>query len=357
VVEVDAAAPASDGIRGTWMWAGVLLLGIAAIAGLAFTPPGRAVAEDIGQLVGIGEPATLPPQQHPNLTDRGQPIVIASGRAPDDSPYEVVATRTIVQSDDPPGVGDPGGLETCLTADLPQTPATNSVEFCVGPSDKSFIDQGNVIDGVNFVDRMGEHVGDTGSVGPAARYELTGELSPNITRVDVFYDNGSGQKVKAYSDVGRVDQAIGDQIGTEDRLGYLIAFLPDDRLPPASTDQGLRREAGVLGTVEMVGYDASGNEVARSNFGALITRTYEDVARRNDAKLRLSAEVAAAEQNGELALNRSNVELCGEAMRAGVRTQSCQDVIHQAALRGLYGWQTGNDVQCSRLPPDIPCKP
>jgi hypothetical protein len=336
------SAPARHGRR-TWAVVGLILLVAGALTGLAFTPPGRAVAGEIGRLVGIGEPATLPPQHYPNLTDGGEPIVISSGRAPDGSPYEVVARRTLARSDSPPGVGDPGGIETCLTADLPATPDANSVEFCVGPSDKDFIDQGNVLDGTNFIDRMGEHVGDTSSVGPQARYELTAELSPNITRVDVFYEDKAGDRVKAYSDIGAVNDEIGAKIGTEDRLGYLIAFLPDDGLPPAWSEHGLRRDPGVLGTVELIGYDASGTVVARDNFGERMTRQYEASAQREDTQTRLDAEIRQREQNGELDLNRSNVELCAQALRTGLRTPSCEDVIHRAAQRGLYGWRTGAD--------------
>jgi hypothetical protein len=342
-IAAEAASGRTRLGRRTWAVAGLILLAAGVFTGLAFTPPGRAVAGEIGRLVGIGEPATLPPRHFPNSTEDGEPIVIASGHAPDGSPYEVVARRTLVQSQSPPGVGDPGGIETCLTADLPETPDANSVEFCVGPGDRDFINQGNVLDGTNFIDRLGGEVGDTSSVGPEARYELTAELSPNITRVDVFYEDKAGDRVKAYSDVGAVDDEIGSKIGTEDRLGYMIAFLPDDGLPPAFSGGGLRRDAGVLGTVELVGYDASGTEVARDNFGERMTREYDANAQREDTQARLSAAIRQREHSGELELNRSNVDLCAQALRVGVRPPSCEVVIHRAAQQGLYGWRTGGD--------------
>jgi hypothetical protein len=353
-IAADAPSAPVHHPRRAWAVAGLILLVAGALTGLAFTPPGRAVAGEIGRLVGIGEPATLPARHFPNLTERGQPIVIASGRAPDGSPYEVVATRSVAHTSGGTAAGpagevsaapqpgeDSGEVETCLTADLPETPQARGVEFCVGQGDKGFIDQGNVLDGTNFIDRMGEQVGDTASVGPQARYELTAELSPNITRVDVSYEDKAGNRVKAYSDVGAVNDEIGTKIGTEDRLGYMIAFLPDDGLPPAWSGNGLRRDAGVLGTVELVGYDASGTEVARDNFGERMTREYDANAKREDTQARLSAEVRRREQGGTLELDKSNVELCSHALSSGVRTPSCEDVIHRAAEQGLYGWHAG----------------
>src|SRR4051794_31935930 len=71
-------------------------LAMLALVGCSLTPAGHTVTGKIARLVGIGEPATLPPEAHSDLRHRGQPVVLASGLAPDGSRYEIVADRTVV---------------------------------------------------------------------------------------------------------------------------------------------------------------------------------------------------------------------------------------------------------------------
>jgi hypothetical protein len=328
----------------------VALVLLAALVGFAFTPPGRVVTGEIGELVGIGEPATLPPRGGDNLPDDGQPVVIATGHAPDGTVYEVVARRSVATHPNldsargdpaPPLMTQPEPV-TCLTVDLPQTPALGTVEACVGARATDFL-SGNVLDGVNFADRAIPHA-ESELTGSEARYIVTALLSPNIEEVEMTYEDQSGQRVSGYTDVGRVDKEIAATIDTDDRVGYLVAFLPDDGAPSAQSSgngPGQRRDAGVLGTVELVGIDGSGQVVARDHFGQRIAHVYSDREQDRIQREFLRAEIEAAERPDGLALTEKHVNLCMQALRAAAATDSCRELIHKAAKRELFGLSTG----------------
>ena len=176
-------------------------------------------------------------------------------------------------------------------------------------------------------------------------------LSPNIDEVELTYEDRSGDRLSGYTDVGHVDEQIAGTIGTEDRVGYLVAFLPDDGLPSAAASAhgpGKRRDAGILGTVELVGFDASGEVVARNHFGRGVAHNYARQERERIEEARLRLEIEAAKRRDGLALTRSNVTLCVDALRAGAETVSCRELIHEAAARKLFGLRTagpgGEDV-------------
>ena len=128
-------------------------------------------------------------------------------------------------------------------------------------------------------------------------------------------------------------------------MAYLVAFLPDDGLPSdRRTGRGPsdRREAGVLGTVTVVGFDSSGAVVGGDDYGQRITNRYD---RQNEDLLRqerFRAEIEAAQRRDSLAFNRANVDLCSDALLARVRVQACLDLIEEAADKDLFGW-TSND--------------
>jgi hypothetical protein len=342
----------------------LLALFVFVLVGFAFTPPGQAVTEKLGELVGIGEPATLPARdQGAHLTDRTQPVVIASGRAPDGTVYEIVANRSAFHPLGRDGHPDAGGGSgpligavddpvTCLTVDLPNTPALETVELCVGARERQFL-AGDVLDAVNFVDRAapGE---ESEFAGSEARYVLSAELSPNIEKVELSYEDRSGQRTIGYTDVGHVDEEIAQRIGTDDRVGYLVAFLPDDGLPSPESGNGgagARREAGVLGTVRLVGFDASGEVVARNDFGSGMADFYEKRERDRVEAARLRVEIEAAQRRDGLALNRANVTLCADALRTRVDAAGCPELLREAAARGLFGLSAaGPDGEDTVLP-------
>jgi hypothetical protein len=326
--EFDRLAAVQPPRQAMDLWAKLALAvaALLAVTGLSLTPPGRAIAEEIGELVGIGDPATLPPDDRgPSLVERGQPVVIASGRAPDGSPYEVVANRSVTHHPTHSPVRFPDGPVTCMTVDLLEAPSVHGIEVCVGQGDQGLLGRTGYLDGVNFIDRR-VYLDEGDDYGPEARYMLTAEVSPDITRVEVTYRE-AGDRVEAYSDVGQVDAEIAALLGTDDRVGYIVAFLPDDRLPPGWTVHAPehRQDPGVLGTIELVGINEAGEAVAQDHFGERITQQLEADNRRLQAQQTMEERVLAALEAGTL-----DVPLCVEALRATVRDparDACFDVL------------------------------
>jgi hypothetical protein len=321
---------------------------LAALVGFAFTPPGKTVSGELGDLVGIGEPATLPPELSPGLVGPRRPgVVIASGRAPDGAPYEVVASRGVATEPRSTAAGTGAGsvtergggrVMTCLTVDLPESPERGTVEFCVGSQHARGVVGVNVADRA-FPDKEPEFAGSK------ARYVLTAVLNPSVARVEVTYQDGAGEGHVAFSDVGTVTRAIAKKIRTDDRVAYLVAFLPDDGLPSdRRTGRGPsdRRDAGILGTVTVVGFDSSGAVVGGDDFGQRITNHYdrqnEDLSRQQGFR----DDIEAAQRRDGLAFNRANVDLCSDALLARVKVQACLDLIEEAADKRLFGWRSND---------------
>lgn len=366
--KLDEPSSPRHGMRGTISRRGKLVLAVAlalALVGCSLTPAGHTVTGKIARLVGIGEPATLPPHPESDLKARGQPVVLASGTAPDGSPYEIVADRSVVQ---PPGLrpiqatkarrgaapAPPGSSPlaqlmhpppkpaTCLTVDLPQTPTLNTVEICDGKSDRDFLSSGHVLDGINYVDRYSPRFRGDGEVGPSARYVVTGELSPNIRRVEMSYRDANGKLQTTAAGVGIVTAKIRGEIHTHERVGYMVAFLPDDG-QPAEQGSSLRKP-GILGTVKLTGFDAQGRAVAHDDLGRRTRSEYRGQARRARALQEAESRVHAAAVDGRLPLTRSSFEICMKALHAGIGGHGrglCFDFMSRAGSRNLFGIHTG----------------
>ncbi len=259
----------------------VAVLGVLATVALVLSPPGRSLAESVGELVGIGEPASLPAEEFGDMISRGEPIVLASGEAPGGSPYEIVVGKAVFPERPEGGAGGSGGEQTCLTVDFPRAPRLGTVEFCVGESDTEFLASG-VLDGVNYADGAGV-------LAPEARYVFTALLSPEIQRVELTYVNGDGETVQAPTDIGTVDEEIRQAIGSDDRVGYMVGFVPDDGLGNYES----RKKAGVLGTIELVGFNSEGEELVRNHFGERFTGQLDSRIAFDDPQVLPHSEAAA----------------------------------------------------------------
>lgn len=91
VAGARAASPTRSAAPTRWRRGVALVCTAALLAGGALTAPGRAVAAWVGELVGIGEVGGSPTQQKRGRWEKGAPVVIDNGRAPDGSRYEWVA--------------------------------------------------------------------------------------------------------------------------------------------------------------------------------------------------------------------------------------------------------------------------
>jgi hypothetical protein len=258
----------------------VAMVVIAAAIAFSFTPPGRAITGKVGDLLGIGDRATLPPRHEPQLTHRAHGLVIGKGRAPDGTPFEIVADRSVFSPPTPgptpighPGrpIGMPHEPVTCVTVDLLSKPPSHTTENCSGRSDEASLRKG-VIEAESILDRASPFTERNGArPGPGARYLLTAVASPSIVRVKLTYRNAAGTKVIHTAALGRVTGRIARQIDAPVRLNYIAAFLPDDGLKPRTSARQRPQGPGVMATVRLVGYDRSGRVVAIDNFGQKVT--------------------------------------------------------------------------------------
>lgn len=284
------------------------VLGLLATVALVLSPPGQSLAESVGELVGIGEPASLPAEEFGDMISRGDPIVLASGEGPGGSPYEIVVGKALFPERPEGAPGGSGGEQTCLTVDLPETPRVGTAEFCVGESDSEFLASGQVLDGVNYADGAGV-------LPPEDRYVLTALLSPEVQRVELTYANDEGETVQGPTAIGTVDDDVRQAIGSDDRVGYMVGFVPDDGLDSWET----REEAGVLGSVKLVGFSSDGRELARYDFGARFSAALEQSQRLATARALPRSEAAVW------------LALCGKATGRASRLPVCDAAEDYAA--------------------------
>lgn len=315
----------------------VMGMGLVAAALLALSPPGQSLAESVGELVGIGEPATLPAKEFGDTISRGQPLVLATGTAPGGDRYEIVVGSAVFA--ERKGLpADAGGEKTCLTVDIPKEPSFGTVEFCVDPGDEEFLGSGDVLDGVNYADA-------SGVLAPKARYVFSALLSPEIARVELSYENDEGERVQAPTDVGVVDERIRDLIGTDDSVAYMVGFVPDDGLGPFPSlrggEPGQRSEPGVLGTIELTGYDAAGHEIASNHFGSRFSRQLSEILRLKRTSRR--PEPSRNEQIAEIALcwrlaaKAHDVGWCKRAQKAAAADPSLAQAANELEVSEADG--------------------
>jgi hypothetical protein len=195
---------------------------LALIVAFSFTPPGRAVAERIGELIGIGdEPA--------GSTGFGRPaVVIGAGESPDGFPYQVVAARSLKNG--------AGGDETCVGLDLPELSGV-AVAECLTPTQVEIL-QAQVVAPVLYAAPSG--------LGPEARFVIQGLVRADAGEVEVRYRSEAGE-TRAPTEIVSLDQALGERIGSSEMADFFAAFLPgaaiDDpgALPAGELEQRLER--------------------------------------------------------------------------------------------------------------------
>ena len=106
-----------------------LALAVAAgIVALALTPPGRAVADWVADLVGVGEPPTVAPDWGPHVkTKSPQPTVIASGLTPRGEPFEWVFHGGAFGRANNAAFG---GTGVCFSLQFPERPHAGGAGSC-----------------------------------------------------------------------------------------------------------------------------------------------------------------------------------------------------------------------------------
>lgn len=226
-----------------------IVAGLLLVVLISLTPPGRAVAGDIGRLVGIGDEPTLDQSKDQDLVPEGRAVVVAQGTIPGTTqPYEVSAYAA---TDKAPRAQAPEKLNSCLNFDLPGLDSQQQVRFdsvCTDQPMPSALDFNAASDNL-------ERLGD------AARFTAGGLLSDEVADVRVSYENARGNRVQVPVIVAKLDGAVAKQTGAPVTFGRFEAFFPDDGLPAS---------VGVTGhdfyaTVEVVALDADGNKIATAD--------------------------------------------------------------------------------------------
>ena len=258
---------------------------VAALVGLSFTPPGRAITGQVGEWVGIGGPATIDHSDDPSLVAEGNQIVIAKAETADGARFEIVAfegdhgagaiarrrelEEQIRESqhaiedragDAPPApalppVTDPG---TCVTVDWIDRPNPRGGGICIdGP-------QTDPLHITGTTDSEGRS-------GPAARLYIQGLTTPEVTRVEVTYENADGEQVVADSVLGRLVGPLAEKIGAGQQFGFFVAFIPEDDVGPGGY------YADVMTTVQATAYGENGDEIKSLDWGSAVA---QQIARR-----------------------------------------------------------------------------
>ena len=189
-----------------WPWsrpAWVAALAGATLVAVLFslTPPGRAIAGDLGRLVGIGDEPTE------GVAPGEQAVVIGSDEAVRSYPFEIVATTNLN--------GQPNE-ETCI-----------DVQF---PSANPLVTGGNCLTG-NRSAPLSEYASNPmvnpapDAFAPDAELVVQGMLPLGAT-VAVDYTKTDGTEGSADIHYADLNDALGDKIGVADRASYFVSVLP-----------------------------------------------------------------------------------------------------------------------------------
>jgi len=248
----------------------ILLAAITAIVALilfgTLTGPGRAVAEQIGKLVGIGEDSTIDHATDNHTPASGRGVVIATGTVPDGPAYEIVAYANHPPKDERKFVGG-SEVATCLSIDFPAIEKQGEFNTtCFGEGEIADLHTSGSSD-----------FGANSELGNAARYMVSGETSDAIASVEVTYEDAEGNRVEAPTAFGVADADVLDEVGAEYPGGEFLAFLPDDGA--SGGRQPATDSESILDSVEVTAMDSAGQIVASEDWGAQLKRDGVDLQR------------------------------------------------------------------------------
>ena len=205
---------------GTWragLRPALLTLLLLVVVLMAATPAGRSIAQEIGELIGIGDDPTEEPIFDEPGTSRRE-IVVGVGEAPGGARYEVVGES----------VAESGRESVCFRVSFPDY-EPRGVQQCVTPAAASHFTDASLIPAA--------YAGADGSPVVAG---LTGS---DIASVEVSGRGGDGPTEAI---LFPLDPELAVAIGTDLEAGYFVAF-------PAESQNA----------AEVAAYDAAGAELAR----------------------------------------------------------------------------------------------
>lgn len=271
--ELQHAADQSAGVRRRWAApaVGAAVAASLIVAASVFTAPGRALAEQLGELVGIGDEPTQPRQ--PATTGSDYPaVVIGVGQAPGGERFEIVASGP--RAVDAEAAVDRGaiavdrGAIACIFVELPTVDTTEAGSCMTEESQAGLAETG-----IAPISLLGNP-----TLSPT-RLIVQGLVLPEVARVEVRYESPAGTPQTSDVTLASLDAELGARIGVDEQAGYFVAFLPEELVPPAQVVQyGENPPPGVpfirptpsiedaeaaLAEIEVVAYDGGGEEIAR----------------------------------------------------------------------------------------------
>jgi hypothetical protein len=229
------------------VWRRGLVVGSAAavLALASLTPPGAAVADWVGRLVGIGQvggPPTLhyrmPTVRVPGMRigQHSRRIVIATRKAPDGTPFELTTFK-----------GARGAR--CITVDLPGR-GTASVRCSQRSLGQATIQTGSAGYVLVWVGGgKGAYVNKSPQTAQPLTW-VTGRISPQVAAVALRYQDTSGAERTSQAFATQIRGRLLHLIGARNPFGVFAGFLPQN--------------VSAVGKVEAVAYDGQGSVIGQS---------------------------------------------------------------------------------------------
>lgn len=252
------------------------------VAGLLLTPPGQAVAERIGELVGIGDESSVTESnlRDPRLDDQqervGPAIVTAAGTVPGTGErFEILAWAARYKRPEgvPRGVGDPtrdGELVSCMGEVYPGIGRQETGKVCIGP--RQAPEKLHVFG-------IGDHIVHGDAYAQDAPYEVIGTASADTRRVEVAYTDAAGEDTTLDAHLGTIDDEVMEKTGAEQPFSFFIAYLPYDGAERGDPTKPPLTRSPTLESVVVTSYDGSGAQIASTNIGARYARAVEQSQR------------------------------------------------------------------------------
>jgi hypothetical protein len=249
--EILASDPAIEPPAVMWPWprfawpriAVIAAVALALIVAFSFTPPGRAVAERIGELIGIGDEPAGP-------TGFGNPaVVIGVGEGPDGFPYQVVAAKSLKNG--------AGAGETCVGLDLPELSGV-AVAECLTATQVETL-QTQIVSPVLYAAPT--------ELGREGRFVIQGLVRADAGEVEVRYRTENRDKLAA-TELVSLDQALGKRISSAEMADFFAAFLPEAAIggPGAPSSEALEQQ---LEKITLTVRDGDGAVIARGSYAEL----------------------------------------------------------------------------------------
>lgn len=282
-LDASAATRSRHRPRRQSRWAAGIIAAIA-LVGLSLTPPGRAIAEGVGELVGIGGKSSLDHSKNENVPAAGAAVVIDAGTLPgSDQPYEITAYRSREPKHDLPRRHDvptrpipeqsSRASISCISLDLPGIENLSQAEFSTICVDAEESDD-------YTLHASGFSEDTAGTYGEAARFRVSGSTSEDVAEVEVTYvDPATGNRIKAPVIYGRLAGTVAEQIDAPARFGHFIAFIPDDGIK-ASLNRGGLAAHPFVETIEVRAFDDAGEQITVDRFGQDLAKLERRARRR-----------------------------------------------------------------------------